>query len=82
MTGLGMIVLYIGYAALYWAIESFQGNDQQSFISYLVPFAPQTPSDVGAVGTKTSNSTPAPTPADVKKTANPGVPNAVSNSGG
>jgi uncharacterized membrane protein YdbT with pleckstrin-like domain len=41
MSGIGLIVSYLGYAVLYWALQSFQGNQQSSFISYILPFAPK-----------------------------------------
>ena len=65
--GLGMIVMYVGYAILFWTIQAFQGNSQDSFTSYLLPFAPKNPgvATLGSLGGG-SNSTPAPTPADTK----------------
>ncbi len=67
--GLGLIVSYIGYAVLYWTIQAFQGNSQDSFTSYLLPFVPKNPG-VATLGSGSggggSNSTPAPTPADIK----------------
>lgn len=60
MTGLGMIVLYLGYAVIYWAIQSFQGNSQDSFISYLIPGAPTNS------GGSSQSTSPAGTPPGVK----------------
>lgn len=39
MTGIGLILVAIGYAIVYWGIQAIQGNQQDSFISYVFPFA-------------------------------------------
>ena len=72
MSGLGIIVMYVGYAVIYWALQAFQGNSQDSFISYILPFAPKNPgvTTIPAAGGG-SNSTPAPAPADTKAAAKP-----------
>lgn len=38
MAGIGLLVSYLGYAVVYWALESIQGNAQPSFSNYLFPF--------------------------------------------
>ena len=49
MTGIGLLLIYLGYAIIYWSLNSIQGNQQDSFAKYLFPFAPQstTPSGTG-----------------------------------
>jgi hypothetical protein len=36
--GLGMIVAFLGYAILYWGIQSLQGNTQDPFVKSILPF--------------------------------------------
>lgn len=43
MTGLGLILLQIGYAVVYWGLQAIQGNSQDSFVSYVLPFASKYP---------------------------------------
>lgn len=49
MSGIGLVVSYIGYCILYWALQSIQGKTQPSFAKYLFPFG-QGPDSTG-VGT-------------------------------
>lgn len=76
MTGLGIITGYIGYAVLVWAIQAF-GGTQDSFSSYIFPFAPNSPSSSGInVGAGASSGTP-PAPADnAKRTKSTGITSA------
>jgi hypothetical protein len=38
MTGVGLFMISLGYAIVYWGIQAIQGNPQGSFVSYLFPF--------------------------------------------
>ena len=37
MMGVGMIVMYLGYAIIYWGVNAIQSKSQPSFVSYLIP---------------------------------------------
>lgn len=39
MTAIGLLLAFFGYAIIYWALNAIQGNSQQSFITYVFPFA-------------------------------------------
>lgn len=39
MTAIGLFVFFLGYAVLYWGLQAVQGNSQQSFVTYIVPWA-------------------------------------------
>lgn len=41
MTGIGIVVGFIGYAAVAWGVNSIQGNSQKPFIQQIFPFAQQ-----------------------------------------
>lgn len=49
MAGIGLVVMYLGYAMAYWALQSIQGKPQTHFVTYLLPFAS------GAYGTDPFN---------------------------
>ena len=38
MTGLGLMVAFIGYCIVYWGIQAIQLNDQPPFMSYIAPW--------------------------------------------
>lgn len=57
MAGIGIIVMYIGYAIVLWGVNSFQGNSQAPFISQIFPFdspttAPTSPTVKAPPGTE------------------------------
>lgn len=39
MTGIGLFLIALGYAIVYWGVHAIQGKSQGSFVSYLFPFA-------------------------------------------
>lgn len=39
MTGVGIILAFFGYAAVYWGVNAIQGNSQPQFITQVIPFA-------------------------------------------
>lgn len=39
MTGVGLFMVALGYAIVYWGVQAIQGHTQGSFVSYLFPFA-------------------------------------------
>lgn len=39
MTGIGLILIAIGYSITYWGVQALEGHSQGSFVSYLFPFA-------------------------------------------
>jgi hypothetical protein len=39
MMGIGIFLLYLGYAVFYWGLNSMEKKPQDSFITYLFPFA-------------------------------------------
>lgn len=41
MAGIGLVLLGISYAIMYYGIEAIQGNQQKSFASYVLPFVKQ-----------------------------------------
>jgi hypothetical protein len=36
--GLGLIIMYIGYAIIYWGVNAIQGKRQDTFVTYILPF--------------------------------------------
>ena len=39
MAGVGLFLFLFGYALLYWGIQSVEGNNPPSLLTYVVPFA-------------------------------------------
>lgn len=66
MTGLGLILIQLGYAVVYWGLQAIQGNPQDNFVSYILPFAskyPTQPASQSGSGNKSgtgSQSSPPP----------------------
>ena len=79
MMGLGIVVMYLGYAILYWAIEAIQGNSQDSLSSYIIPFAPKNPgvATIPIIGGGSAASAKTPAPADTKTAAKTTAPVAI-----
>lgn len=38
MTGVGLLLIVLGYAIVYWGVQAIQGKPQGSFVSYVFPF--------------------------------------------
>lgn len=41
MTGIGILLIFLGYATATWGVNSIQGNKQAPFVSQIFPFAPK-----------------------------------------
>lgn len=39
MTGIGLLLFFLGYATLTWGVKSFQGENQTPFVKTIFPFA-------------------------------------------
>lgn len=63
MTGIGLFLGYLGYAICFWAWEGINGNSQDPFIDYLLPWR----------GSSTINKTA--TPASTRKATDKNPPN-------
>lgn len=66
MTGIGLFLIYLGYAVIYWSLRAIQGESQDSFITYLYPSANKS----GGGSQNASPPTPAGSPANTKAAAN------------
>jgi hypothetical protein len=38
VSGVGVILAFIGYTVLYYGVNAIQGNSQGTFMSYVFPF--------------------------------------------
>lgn len=38
MAGIGLFLITIGYAIIYWGVNAIQGKKQKPFVSYIFPF--------------------------------------------
>lgn len=83
MTGIGIILIYLGYAIYYWALNAIQGKSQDSFAHYILPFAPKQSAgfspnvsgNVASTGGSPSATPPAPgAPAATKSATKPNQP--------
>lgn len=72
MTGIGIIILYWGYACVSWGVNAFQGNSQSPFVSQIFPFAqstatsPSSTPNTAATKASASSSTKVAAPTKVK----------------
>ena len=39
MTGVGIVLFFVGYAVLYWGVNAIQSNTQTPFVESVFPFA-------------------------------------------
>jgi hypothetical protein len=70
MTALGLFLMYLGYAVLYWGWNGIQGKSQDSFASYLIPSAPN-PKTSGGGGQATASSPTSNSPSQTKTNEKP-----------
>lgn len=38
MAGLGLVVMFIGYTVIFWAVQAIQRKDQAPFTHYIFPW--------------------------------------------
>ena len=53
MTAIGLFSMFLGYCLIYWALQAFEGNQQDSFVTYIFPGA--NPGQTPAPGSSTAN---------------------------